>query len=193
MANVRLHTPSGNIINSRFRCVLVGSVFFGTMVRSICADIPLSAPFAFSKCNTQYPMMLSFYSCRLLSFIFLILSVRRKMKCVSACPFLHADRLGRGVQRGATPLAYWEIFSGHGVKREENPLISYGIFSFENIRTVLTTWAFAPATSFPYNLKSPRFLHRCCRLDLFLRRHTWTAPEYLNTLHAWKYRMHGLP
>ena len=117
MANVRLHTPSGNIINSRFRCVLVGSVFFGTMVRSICADIPLSAPFAFSKCNTQYPMMLSFYSCRLLSFIFLILSVRRKMKCVSACPFLHADRLGRGVQRGATLLAYWRIFSGHGVKR----------------------------------------------------------------------------
>lgn len=77
------------------------------------------------------------------------------MKLVSACPFLHADRLGRGVQRGAAPLAYWGIFSGHGVKREENPLISYGIFSFENIRTVLTTWAFAPATSFSCILKSP--------------------------------------
>lgn len=50
------------------------------------------------------------------------------MKLVSACPFLHADRLGWGVQRGAAPLAYWGIFSGHGVKREENPLISYGIF-----------------------------------------------------------------
>jgi len=72
--------------------------------------------------------MLSFYSCRPLSFIFLILSVRGKLKPVSACPFLHVDRLGRGVQRGATPLAYWGIFSGHGVKREENPLISYGIF-----------------------------------------------------------------
>ena len=119
--------------------------------------------------------------------------VERRKDFLSACSFLYADRLGRGVQRSATPLAYWEIFSGHGVKREENPLISYGIFSFENIRTVLTTWAFAPATSFPCILKSPRLLHRCCRLDLFLRRHTWTAPEYLNTLHAWKYRMHGLP
>lgn len=50
------------------------------------------------------------------------------MKLVSACPFLHGDRLGRGVQRGAAPLAYWGIFSGHGVKCVENPLISYGIF-----------------------------------------------------------------
>ena len=58
MATVRLRTPSGNWMSSRLRCVLVGSVFLDCMVLSIWADMPLSALFAFSKCNTAYPIYL---------------------------------------------------------------------------------------------------------------------------------------
>ena len=34
----------------------------------------------------------------------------------------------RGVQRGATSLAYWGVFSADLSEREENTLISYGVF-----------------------------------------------------------------
>ena len=61
----------------RFRCVRVGSAFFGMMKRSMWAVVPLSEPCAFSMCNTTNPIygfpfflacetMIDYYSARLL-------------------------------------------------------------------------------------------------------------------------------
>ena len=102
--------------------------------------------------------------------------VERRKDFLSACSFLYADRLGRGVQRGATPLAYWEIFSGHGVKREENPLISYGIFCPAKISVpclhlpfpfVLAPEApsWASPSVLPIGLVSPKAYLDCTRIS----------------------------
>ncbi len=93
MAAVRLRTPSGNLISSRLRCVRFGSAFFGCMVLSIWADMPLSAPFAFSKCNTAYS-------------IFLLRFIRLTFRFVRVSllfVFGNCRRSWQGVQRGATP------------------------------------------------------------------------------------------
>lgn len=102
--------------------------------------------------------------------------VERRRDFLSAYSFLHADRLGRGVQRGAAPLAYWGIFSGHEVKREENPLISYGIFRPAEISVpclhlpfpfVLApeapSWA-SPSVQ-PIGLASPKAYLDCTRMS----------------------------
>lgn len=44
----------------QFRCVRVGSAFFGMMKRSICAVVPLSLPCTFSICKTTKPIYSSF-------------------------------------------------------------------------------------------------------------------------------------
>lgn len=87
----------GELDKFSVRCVRFGSAFFGCMVLSMCADMPLSAPFAFSKCNTAYPI-------RLLRFIRLTFRfVRFSLLFV----FGYCRRFWQGVQRGATPSAYW--------------------------------------------------------------------------------------
>lgn len=47
IASVRSDTPSGNSTSLRLRCVRVGSVFLGMVLRSMWSDAPVSAePFA---------------------------------------------------------------------------------------------------------------------------------------------------
>ena len=57
IACVRFLTPSGNCTSSRFqvRCVFCPHSS-GERCCSMCADILLSVPFAFSRCKTAYPI-----------------------------------------------------------------------------------------------------------------------------------------
>ena len=61
IASLREWIPSGNSMSSLFRWVRLSSAFLGWIVRSIWADIPVSAPFAFSKCSTAYPIVVLNY------------------------------------------------------------------------------------------------------------------------------------
>jgi hypothetical protein len=49
LSSVRFFTPSGNSINSLFKCVRVLSAFFGSIVRSMWAEIGASLFAPFSK------------------------------------------------------------------------------------------------------------------------------------------------
>ena len=64
IAAERSFIPSGYATSFRFRCVRVGSAFFGMIKRSMWAVVPLSEPCAFSMCNTTNPyIFLSFLAC----------------------------------------------------------------------------------------------------------------------------------
>ena len=91
IACVRFLTPSGNCTNSRFRCVRVLSAFLGWTVRSMCADILLSVPFAFSKCKTTYPITVIHFS-------------------VNTSPALFPCRMAPGFQKGRRPFCSLGLF-----------------------------------------------------------------------------------
>ena len=87
IACVRFFTPSGNRTSSRFRCVRVLSAFLGWTVRSMCVDIAPSAPFAFSRCKTAYPITVN------------------NFRLILPLPCSHAAWL-RGFKRGGVPFAH---------------------------------------------------------------------------------------
>ena len=63
----------GNLINSRLRCVLVGSMFFGTMGARCEPTFPLSAPFASFQMQYVHPISFClFRCCRYLVFVALM-------------------------------------------------------------------------------------------------------------------------
>ena len=109
IACVRFLTPSGNCTSSRFRCVRVLSAFFGCTVRSMCVDIAPSAPFAFSKCKTAYPITVIHFS-------------------VNTSPALLPCRMAHGVSKGAASLLLIGGFLAMRALREEKALMSYGFF-----------------------------------------------------------------
>ena len=109
IACVRFLPPSGNCTSSRFRCVRVLSAFFGCTVRSMCVDIAPSAPFAFSKCKTAYPITVIHFS-------------------VNTSPALLPCRMAHGVSKGAASLLLIGAFLAMRALREEKALMSYGFF-----------------------------------------------------------------
>ena len=91
IACVRFFTPSGNRTSSRFKCVRILSAFFGWTVRSMCVDIAPSAPFAFSKCKTAYPITVIHFS-------------------VNTSPALLPCRMASGFQKGRRPFCSLGLF-----------------------------------------------------------------------------------